>query len=203
MVTGRTASAVVAGAAALAASAALAMGPASIPGAGPSSTDTGMRGGSLQEPPLPPLTQQAPSPPDEGSPGPSVTGYVWPTGEPVTVLRPFDRPPEPWLSGHRGVDLDLLPGSPVASAGDGVVAFAGPVAGRPVISILHGDGLRTTYEPVVPVVVAGQHVRAGELIGTIGTGGHCACLHWGARRGADDYVDPLALLRSPVRLLPE
>jgi murein DD-endopeptidase MepM/ murein hydrolase activator NlpD len=87
-----------------------------------------------------------------------------------------------------------------------VVAFAGMVAGRPVVSIDHADGLRTTYEPVDPSVGAGQAVARGSPIGTL-LGGHTgcpagACLHWGLRRG-ETYLDPLLLLRPPrIRLLP-
>ena len=124
----------------------------------------------------------------------------------LRVTRPFDPPSGPYAAGHRGVDLAGAPGSPVGAAGDGVVVFAGMVAGRPVVSIDHPNGLRTTYEPVVPWVAAGQAVARGSLVGTL-AGGHAgcpaeACLHWGLRRGGA-YLDPLLLLRPPrVRLLP-
>ena len=80
------------------------------------------------------------------------------------------------------------------AAGDGVVVFAGMVAGRPVVSIDHAGGLRTTYEPVDPSVGAGQRVARGSPIGTL-LAGHAgcpveACLHWGLRRG-ETYLDPL------------
>jgi murein DD-endopeptidase MepM/ murein hydrolase activator NlpD len=136
-------------------------------------------------------------------------GYTWPTGEPARVVRGFDAPGERWAPGHRGVDLGLAAGAPVVSAADGVVAFAGSVAGRGVISVLHGDGLRTTYEPVVAAVRQGDLVRAGEPIGTLAAAqGHCApasCLHWGARGGPGDYRDPLLLLRAGavIRLYPD
>ena len=109
-------------------------------------------------------------------------------------------------AGHRGVDLAGRPGQQVLAAGAGVVLFAGMVAGRPVISVVHADGLRTTYEPVDPSVAAGQEVARGSPIGTL-TAGHAgcpaaACLHWGLLRGTG-YLDPLALLRPvQVRLLP-
>ena len=37
-------------------------------------------------------------------------------------------------------------------------SFAGPVAGHGVVSVQHDDGLRTTYEPLVP------SVRAGDVV---------------------------------------
>ena len=126
-------------------------------------------------------------------------------GDPV-LTRPFDRPPAPYAAGHRGIDLAGSAGQPVVAAGAGVVAFAGLVAGRPVVSVQHADGLRTTYEPVQPGVAAGQAVARGAALGVL-VPGHAgcpvvACLHWGLRRG-ETYLDPLWLLRPPrVRLLP-
>jgi murein DD-endopeptidase MepM/ murein hydrolase activator NlpD len=127
------------------------------------------------------------------------------TGQP-SVSRPFEAPPHPYGAGHRGVDLRGSPGAFVLAAGDGVVAFAGTVAGRPLLSIDHANGLRTTYEPVEPSVGAGLRVTRGSPIGTLAPGhAGCpveACLHWGLRRG-ETYVDPMTLLGPPrVRLLP-
>lgn len=134
--------------------------------------------------------------------------YRWPTGDPATVLRGFDRPEVPWGSGHRGADLELAAGSPVLAAGDGVVAFAGRVVDRGVVSIDHDDGVRTTYEPLTPAVRRGERVSGGTIIGTLDVPSHCepgSCLHWGARRGAADYIDPMSLLSGDVviRLLPQ
>ncbi|SFO86269.1 Peptidase family M23 [Geodermatophilus dictyosporus] len=147
-------------------------------------------------------------------PAPAVAGpgvavapaWVSPVGDPPVVTRPFVPPPSPYGPGHRGADLAGAPGAVVGAAGDGVVVFAGMVAGRPVVSVDHADGLRTTYEPVAPVVAAGQAVTRGAPLGTL-LAGHegcpaAACLHWGLRRG-ETYLDPLSLLRPPeVRLLP-
>ena len=132
--------------------------------------------------------------------------YTWPTGGPPAVLAGFDPPAVVWGSGHRGVDLALTAGSPVLAAGDGTVVFAGMVAGRPVVSIDHADGIRTTYEPVEAVVGAGDAVGRGQVIGTL-VAGHRAdgvdALHWGARTGPKTYVNPLRLLDPPViRLKP-
>ncbi len=135
-----------------------------------------------------------------------VPAGLWARPVEGSVTRPFDPPPDRYGAGHRGADLAGAPGSPVLAAGDGVVVFAGMVAGRPVVSVDHAGGLRTTYEPVDAVVGAGQPVARGTVLGTL-AGGHAgcpvaACLHWGLRRG-EVYLDPLSLLEPPeVRLLP-
>ncbi|GAA4855671.1 M23 family metallopeptidase [Saccharopolyspora cebuensis] len=131
--------------------------------------------------------------------------FGWPL-VPATAVRPFDPPAHQYGPGHRGVDLAGRPGQPVLAAGDGTVLFAGEVAGRPVVSIGHRGGLRTTYEPVRPLVAVGDRVARGRPIGHLEPGhpgcAAAACLHWGARRDAT-YYDPLALLGAGrVRLLP-
>ncbi|MER7589313.1 M23 family metallopeptidase [Micromonospora sp. NPDC127501] len=132
--------------------------------------------------------------------------FRWPVDGPPRPVRRFDPPPRQWLPGHRGVDLAASAGAVVRSAGPGTVLFAGLVAGRPVVTVGHADGLRTTHEPVRPAVRPGQPVTAGAPLGEL-LPGHpgCpteACLHWGLRRG-EEYLDPLALLGlGPVRLLP-
>ncbi|MGV0851028.1 murein hydrolase activator EnvC family protein [Mycolicibacterium phlei] len=134
----------------------------------------------------------------------------WPLRPRPEVVRRFDAPSPDWHRGHRGVDLAAVPGQRVYAAGDGVVVFAGQLAGRPVMSVEHPGGLRTSYEPVEAVVRAGQRVAAGSALGVL-RAGHpgCpapACLHWGAMWGPAsraDYVDPLGLLAStPIRLKP-
>ncbi|TQF67088.1 M23 family metallopeptidase [Rhodococcus spelaei] len=132
-------------------------------------------------------------------------GFDWPLRPRPAVGRPFDRPEHDWLPGHRGVDLLGSDGQPALAAGDGLVAFAGTVAGKPVVSVDHAGGLRTTYEPVRATVRTGQRVDRGSVLGTLEPGHpECpgACLHWGVRRGRE-YLDPLGLVRAtPVRLKP-
>ena len=132
--------------------------------------------------------------------------FDWPLAPRPHVERAFDKPAKNWLPGHRGVDLGGSAGQSVLASGDGIVVFAGVVAGKPTVSIDHSGGLRTTYEPVVAVVRAGQRVAARAVIGTLETGHEgCAveaCLHWGLRRGRE-YLDPLGLVRTqPLRLKP-
>lgn len=136
--------------------------------------------------------------------GPSTFG--WPLAPPHPVLRQFEAPATPYGPGHRGVDLGGTAGEAVLAAGDGLVLYAGPLAGRSVVSLEHPDGLRTSYEPVRPAVAVGQSVRRGQVIGFL-LAGHpgCpagqVCLHWGVHR-EKEYLDPLRLVTGQVRLLP-
>ncbi len=153
--------------------------------------------------PLPALAGHADAAPAAPASGP---GFRLPLAGSATVTRPFEPPPQPWAAGHRGVDLAGEPGETVFAAGAGTVAFAGSVAGVGVVSIDHAGGLRTTYQPVVALVAAGQSVVAGQPIGTL-LAGHdgcpvAACLHWGLRHG-EVYLDPMSLLGTgQVRLYP-
>ena len=137
---------------------------------------------------------------------PDAARFGWPLAGTPRPVRRFDPPAQPWLPGHRGVDLAAAPGVEVRAAGTGIILFAGMVAGRPVVTVGHADGLRTTYEPVRPGLSVGAQVATGTPIGDL-LAGHpgCpaeACLHWGLRRG-EEYLDPLALLGlGAVRLLP-
>jgi len=123
---------------------------------------------------------------------------------------PVDAPSPDWQRGHRGVDLAGVTGQPVYAAGSATVVFAGKLAGRPVVSLAHAGGLRTSYEPVEAAVVVGQRVDETSVLGRL-VAGHpgcpvAACLHWGAMWGSAaraDYVDPIGLLAAtPVRLKP-
>ncbi len=135
------------------------------------------------------------------------TFWDWPISPRPAVLKRFAVGLYRWSPGHRGVDLAAAPGVAVRAAGSGVVGFAGPLAGRGVVVILHAGGLRTTYEPVQSVVRRGQRITVGQPIGRVqAIGSHCAataCLHWGALRGRT-YLDPLPLVgrRLPPVLLP-
>ncbi len=145
--------------------------------------------------------------PPRGDPPVPGSRFGWPLVARPAVVTPFRPPAHPYGPGHRGVDLAGLPGQPVLAAGAGTVVFAGPLAGRGVVSVQHDGGLRTTYEPLVPLVAVGAVVRGGDVLGRLGSGhAGCplaACLHWGVIRDRDEYLDPVVLLRpAHVRLLP-
>lgn len=121
------------------------------------------------------------------------------------VSRPFEAPPRPWLPGHRGVDLEATPGTEIRASMSGIVAFAGNVGGRPVISVDHADGVRTTYDPVLTRLSRGDRIRRGEILGILAPENeatHGPGLGWGAKIG-ENYIDPLTLLgHAEIRLKP-
>lgn len=100
--------------------------------------------------------------------------------------------------------------------------FAGWVVDRPVVTVDHGGGVLSSFEPVAAVLDRGQVVQEGQQIGTLDPGSrphgatshgansqagtsHCpsTCLHWGVRVNGE-YVNPLNYVmdRRPSVLLP-
>jgi murein DD-endopeptidase MepM/ murein hydrolase activator NlpD len=131
-------------------------------------------------------------------------GWVWPaTG--FRVARGYVAPAHEYGPGHRGIDLDLLGGSEVHAPADGMVAFAGGVAGRGILTIDHGGGLVTTLEPVDSDLLPGAPVARGAHVATLALGGHASpgTLHFGVRLNGD-YINPMLLLGGVPRavLLP-
>jgi hypothetical protein len=116
------------------------------------------------------------------------------------VADPFRPPSTPYGPGNRGLAYDLAPGTPVRATADGTVVFAGRIGATQHVSVLHADGLRTTYSFLDAVEVRrGDRVRRGTALGIAGPG-----FHLGARDG-DHYLDPASLFGTPVvevRLVP-
>ncbi|MGM7670228.1 M23 family metallopeptidase [Microbacterium sp. A93] len=144
------------------------------------------------------------------APAPAVDAGAWSPPTSGDLLRPFDPPAQPWAAGHRGADWAVADGRAVAPAA-GTVHFAGNVAGRPVITLAHANGMFSSLEPVAAAegLAVGDAMGAGEVLGTVSaTGGaapHCPqqCVHWGVRvpdgwvvdgSAWDRYLDPLVLL---------
>lgn len=95
---------------------------------------------------------------------------------------------------HAGVDFGAAWGSPIVAAADGLVAYAGYHGGHGLyVRLDHGGGLGTGYGHMSRIAVApGERVRAGEVIGFVGssglsTGPH---LHYEMYRNGQT-VDPL------------
>jgi murein DD-endopeptidase MepM/ murein hydrolase activator NlpD len=117
--------------------------------------------------------------------------WLWPLAPP-SLLRGFEAPPTPYAAGHRGIDLRAVPGSAVTAPSSATVRFAGVVVDRRVLTLDHGGGVLSSYEPMLSGLSVGDAVTAGDALGQVDTGGHCtdACLHIGVRVDGE-YVSPL------------
>ncbi len=109
----------------------------------------------------------------------------------------------PYAHFHNGVDIGAPWGSPVVAPADGRVAFVGHMGdGAEVVVLAHAGGRVSLFAHLAdvagwsPPVVAGDTVKAGDRIGSIGTTGVVtgAHLHWSVYADGA-LVDPLSLTR--------
>jgi murein DD-endopeptidase MepM/ murein hydrolase activator NlpD len=80
---------------------------------------------------------------------------------------------------HMGIDIDANGGDPITAAAEGVVSFSGVRSGYGnVVEIDHGNGYKTLYaHNSSNLVRAGDVVRAGQLIGKVGSTGRSTGSH--------------------------
>jgi hypothetical protein len=134
---------------------------------------------------------------------------------PIALLTPADTlnqylaPMTEYGSGHRGIDLPAVIGDRVLSPAAGVISFIGKVGYRNVVSVLFGNSLTASMEPVCSELLEGTAVSIGDDVGFVCEADpeylwHCSeiCLHFGTRSEAG-YFSPLALIGglSPSRLV--
>lgn len=98
------------------------------------------------------------------------------------------------VEGHEGQDIAAAFGAPVKATADGLVVYAASRSGYGnIVVIYHGDGISTRFGHLSQIgVQAGQRVRRGEEIGSVGstgrsTGPHC---HYEVRLN-NQPVDPM------------
>lgn len=134
--------------------------------------------------------------------------WRWPMSSTPIVVHDFRPPAKRWLRGHRGVDLTVGLSGEIRAPEGGRVSHVGTVVDRKTITLDHGRGLRSSFEPVASELRKGDRVRKGEVIGVLSARDHCrvtlrACVHWGVRLG-DEYVHPLPFVgaQRPSVLLP-
>jgi len=138
----------------------------------------------------------------EGPPGTPVRATVS-ASEPGTYRHPvtgpvvdgFRPPSRRWLAGNRGFEYATRPGEAVTASAGGEVIFAGQVAGSLHVTVLHADGLRTSYSFVASIeVFEGQVVTAGAVLARADRR-----VHFGVRDPQGVYLDPGALVgRQPA-----
>ena len=113
-----------------------------------------------------------------------------------SLTSPFGDRQDPFakrLRHHHGVDIAAPHGTPVRSAGAGVVTFAATRGDYGQLVVVdHGDGLETRYAHLeVTLVQRGDRISAGHALGRVGTSGRTTGphLHFEVRRD-DAPVDP-------------
>jgi murein DD-endopeptidase MepM/ murein hydrolase activator NlpD len=101
---------------------------------------------------------------------------------------------------HKGVDIAVPVGTPVAAMKAGTVEFAGEMRGYGLIVVVrHGGTLRTRYGHLSSISVKqGDHVDGGQVIGLSGQSGNATGphLHFEVERWGRDE-DPVPLLGGP------
>ena len=108
------------------------------------------------------LSVGAVAPPVAPSPAPRC--LVPPIEAPV--VDPFRMPACPYCAGNRGIEYGPRPGQAVVAMADGLVVFAGSVAGTRWLVVEHRDGLRASYGWLAAMSVTRDDVvRAGQELG--------------------------------------
>lgn len=128
--------------------------------------------------------------------------WIWPVEGVRTVTAPFRAPTHDYGPGHRGIDMSAPVGTVVHAPVDGVVAFRGVVVDRPLLTLDHGGGIVTTFEPLQSTLAPGTAVVAGQEIGTVARGGHTPTdqLHLGVRYD-DVYINPMLMFGDVPRAI--
>jgi len=137
------------------------------------------------------------NPADASRPAQSASGLMMPANGPITSYFGYRyHPILHFTRFHAGVDIGAGWGSPIVAAGDGRVIGAGWGGGYGrEVEIAHGGGVTSLYGHMSEIVAQpGSFVRAGQLIGYVGssglsTGPH---LHFEVRQGGQP-VNPLAV----------
>jgi murein DD-endopeptidase MepM/ murein hydrolase activator NlpD len=120
----------------------------------------------------------------------------------ASVSSPFGYRPDPFLGRpalHPGVDLVQTFGAEIYSTAAGRVVHAGPFGGYGnMVEVDHGNGLATRYGHMSEVLVTeGQEVKAGAVLGRIGSTGRSTGphLHYEVRVN-EEPVDPERFLEA-------
>lgn len=101
-----------------------------------------------------------------------------------------------WANYHTGLDFNGAEGQPIMSVANGVVTsvgYDGSYGNKTVVTLDDGTEIWYCHQSSFSVS-EGEEVRAGEVIGTIGSTGNVtgSHLHLEVRPGGGDPVDPYA-----------
>ncbi|MBF6210029.1 M23 family metallopeptidase [Nocardia puris] len=105
-----------------------------------------------------------------------------------------------WGAMHAGLDFGDPMGAPIVSVTDGVVLEAGPASGFGLwVRIQQDDGSVGVYGHMQDILVSvGQHVRAGDVIATVGSRGYSTGphLHYEVHMPGVGPIDPIPWLAA-------
>ena len=113
---------------------------------------------------------------------------VWalPFSQPFTLAQGFAPPDKPWLSGSRGIWVNIGSEDPSLS--------------------IDCSGIHSTFEPATSSLHIGEAVQRGQRIGEVvppkQEDSHMrkGDLHWGAKVSRYRYINPLRMLQGHPRL---
>ena len=146
----------------------------------------------------------------------AASSWRWPVEGPV--ITPYRNGDDPYAGGqHRGIDIAAPVGTRVVAAAAGTVTFAGTAGSSGLTVAIRTDdgGFDTAYLHLASAAVhRGDHLTAGDELGTVGTSGRRSAaeshLHFGVREAGSRfaYRDPLDFLpvappaSAPPRAVP-
>jgi murein DD-endopeptidase MepM/ murein hydrolase activator NlpD len=104
-----------------------------------------------------------------------------------------------WSHAHTGQDFAAPTGTPIRAVGDGTIIFAsydGAYGNK--IAIQHPDGTVTWYAHMSAFIRTSGKVKAGDLIGRVGSTGNTTGphLHFEVRPGGGGPIEPLHWLAA-------
>jgi murein DD-endopeptidase MepM/ murein hydrolase activator NlpD len=131
----------------------------------------------------------------------AVVSDTWVRPSSASVVSPFG---PRWGRMHNGIDFGAGYGAPIRSMGDGIIIGSGYLAeesGYGLITLIrHSNGFVSAYAHQSSTLVqAGDSVRAGDVIGYVGSTGNStgAHLHFEIRTETHGgQIDPLPWLRA-------
>ncbi len=102
---------------------------------------------------------------------------IWPTYG--RIVSRFGFRVFPWRGFHSGIDISGSHGTPIKSAADGVVEYAGWMTGYgKTVIVDHGFGYKTLYAHASNFAVStGNRVKKGQVIAYIGSTGYATGAH--------------------------
>lgn len=126
-------------------------------------------------------------------------GWANPVVGPITsAFGGRDHPITGVSGGHFGTDVGAGCDSPIYATGDGLVTVAGAMSGYGhVIFIDHGNEVSTRYGHMYAsgvLVSAGEQVRAGQVIGLVGSDGDSTGCHLHFEVRTPNPIDPEVFL---------